>query len=179
MNAEKWTEASIGRAVSKGLFKASTLVVPCCGWTGHECDLLVVTKDLRIIDVEIKISRADLKADLAKDKWWKHRPWSRRAKFTDDAAKTRVDWPPKVWKHYYCMPADIWDDNLLPHIPATSGVLLLERTAGALGVAFRSIRACKPNRDAQRINASDAVDIARLPNLRMWDGLHREARRTP
>lgn len=160
----KWTEATVGRAVSRQLFQSAALVVPCCGWTGHEADLLVVTKDLRVIDVEIKISRADLKADLAKDKWWHRRPWSRGA----EPLRTRRDWPPKVWKHYYAVPAAVWDDSLLASVPATSGVL----TLGEQGF-ITCRRNAKPCRDAQRVSAADAVDIARLANLRMWDALLR------
>lgn len=162
----KWTEATVGRAVSRQLFKSAALVVPCCGWTGYEADLLVVTKDLRIVDVEIKISRSDLKADLAKDKWWHHRPWSRRN--TPVAPRERRQWPPKVWKHYYCVPASVWTDALLDAIPATSGVLTLTDSGH-----ITSRRAAKPCKDAQRLTAADAIDIARLANLRMWDALVR------
>lgn len=66
-----WSEHAIARALVRQTFNRKYLVVvPNCNWTGHECDLLVVTENLRIIDVEIKISRADLKADAKKEKWW-------------------------------------------------------------------------------------------------------------
>ena len=42
------------------------VMVPNCYWTGDECDLLVVRNDLRLVDVEVKISRSDLKADAGK-----------------------------------------------------------------------------------------------------------------
>lgn len=154
----KWTEASMARAIVRNLFHNAVLAVPCCGWTGHEADLLVVTKDLRLIDVEIKISRSDLKADLGKDKWWKYRPWSRR-----HLPAERREWPDKVWKHYYVMPAAVWTSALTADIPATSGVLLADDN-GRLEV----FRRATPCRDAKPIGAADAVDIARLASLRMW-----------
>lgn len=161
----KWSEARIGALLAYQLFNGrSVLVVPNCKWTGYECDMLVVTQSLRIIDVEIKISRADLKADAKKDKWWKLRPWSRRHK-----PRERREWPEKVWKHYYAMPESIYTPDLLAHIPAASGVLLLreKHQRGHISVARR----CKPNRDAQPIGAADAVDLARLASLRMWAAL--------
>lgn len=174
----RWSEALIGKALAHGLMNSrSVLVVPCCGWTGHEADLLIVETKLRIIDVEIKISRADLKADLKKDKWWKTRPWSRRAQ-----SPVRKEWPDKVWKHYYCMPAEIWDDKLYASLPANSGILLLTRrrtsTGGLYGSAGLSplitpLRRAKPNRDAKPITPADCIDIARLANLRMWSALTR------
>jgi len=68
-----WTEQSIARAIAlQTLDRKCVVLVDNCSWTGHECDVLGVTRDLRIIDVEVKISRADLKADARKDKWWKY-----------------------------------------------------------------------------------------------------------
>lgn len=165
MDPSKWTEASISRAVTYGLFKRAVLVVPQCKWTGHECDLLVIEPGLRIIDIEVKISRADLKQDLAKDKWWHHRPWSRR----HEAAQPR-QWPDKVWKHYYALPKAIWEDKLYVSIPPNSGVLLLESSkAGA--ITINCIRRAKPDGKAKPITHVDAIDLARLCSLRLWSAL--------
>lgn len=167
-----WSESLIGRGLANGsIFQRSVLIVPNCGWTGHECDLLVITKDLRIIDIEIKISRADLKADLKKDKWWHSRPWSRR-----HVSKVMRTWPDKCWKHYYALPQSIWDDKLLLDLPPTSGILLLEqdeRCSGGLRISVK--RMAKPNREAKPITAPDAIDIARLASLRMWSALCRSS----
>lgn len=161
-----WTAAAITRAVIRSqVFNRNVVAVPCTNWTGHECDLLVVEKRLRIIDLEVKISRSDLKADLKKAKWWHHRwakPWNRVA------LEERNDWPPGVWKHYYAMPAEVWDAKLLAHIPATSGVLLLRRPN-----QVSVVRPAKPNIKAKPVSAADAIDIARLAGLRMWDALAR------
>jgi hypothetical protein len=64
----KWSEYNIARAIAlQTLARKCVVLVDNCNWTGHECDVLGVTTDLRIIDVEVKISRADLKADAKKD----------------------------------------------------------------------------------------------------------------
>lgn len=174
----KWSERSIARAVSCQHFNRKHLVlVPNCNWTGHECDVLAITTDLRIIDLEIKISRQDLKADAKKDKWWHRAPttWDGATRsFRASAPDERRVWPPKVWKHYYVMPRDLWDDCLFEFLPSpASGVLLLSEQAGygtrAPMLTVSCMRPAKGDKDAERVSPADAVDIARLASLRMWE----------
>jgi hypothetical protein len=176
INGLKWSENMIAMALATQVFERKHLViVPRCGWPGSECDLLVVTRDLRIIDVEIKISRADLKADAKKDKWFHHwdfkidGPWQGW-----DAPRRPRQWPQRVWKHYYCMPRDIWAPELVEFVPAASGILLVTDWREYPDRPFiRVERQAKPCRDAERITAEDAVDIARLASLRMWEALRK------
>lgn len=185
----KWTETSIARALALQTFnRKSLVVVPNCTWTGYECDLLVVAPDLRIIDVEVKISRADLKADAKKDKWWHrefagHAPEERKDGAGNVIAryhraiynKTPRQWPPKVWKHYYAMPKEIWKPELAEFINERSGILLLSEQQcygvidGAAQIVVSVERQAKPNRDAEKISPAAAIDIARLASLRMWE----------
>jgi len=165
-----WTEASLTRALVHNFFQRSVLAVPCCGWTGHEADLLVITKDLRLIDVEMKISRADLKADAKKDKWWQTRTWAR----SRPAEPLRRDWPPKIWKHYYLMPQEIWTPELAELLPEASGILT------AYGAnCIRVERKATPQRDAERLGSHEVIDLARLAGLRLWDALERIDRLQP
>lgn len=187
-----WSEEAIASALPRQTFNRKYLaVVPNCNWTGHECDLLAMTENLRVIDVEIKISRADLKADAKKEKWWRREyfgQWpsvselrystlshglveirrDRRARYKS----TPKDWPNKFWKHYYALPAEIWTDDLLDGqgSPA-SGVLLL--TSDGRQMRARVRRLAIPNREAKPISSAAAVDIARLASLRMWDAYER------
>lgn len=164
-----WTEASIGAWLCRHTFQRKLLVVPNCYWTGDECDLLAVEPGLRLIDIEIKISRSDLKADRDKDKWWDRGFGSFRNGKWESPPATAKQWPRRIWKHYYAMPADIWKPELLDAIPAASGVLLC-RGEGRPAL-IESIRKAKPNKEAKAISAADAIDIARLAGLRMWDAL--------
>lgn len=182
---QPWNANLIAGALARQFFQRKHLVVvPECNWTGHECDLLVVTTDLRVIDVEIKTSRADLRRDASKDKWWKRMTWQEA---TDKGLDTRNwdpyehrekrDWPPRVWKHYVVVPKEIWDDGLFEALPSpASGVLLLERRGirGRL-LVIQCQRRATPNRDAKKIGADSAIDIARLASLRMWDSYDRLA----
>ena len=182
-----WSEFKIARAISlQTLARKCVVLVDNCSWTGHECDVLGVTTDLRIIDVEVKISRADLKADAKKDKWW-HRVftgwapeekgydengrhmWTRRERIYNSTPQV---WPRKVWKHYYALPREIWKPELLACLPSkASGVLLLWEAGGHLQVSCE--RRATPNRDAERLKPEQVMDIARLANLRMWDAYNR------
>lgn len=166
-----WTAALIASHLNQlPAIATKLLVVPCCYWAGHEADLLVIENKLRIVDIEIKISRADLKADMAKDKWYRRRPWSQRHK-----DRRRMPWPEKVWKHYYAMPKEIWTPDLEAHIPEQSGVILvshlqgLQRRAGTEPKAYAEVkRRAVPNKDAKPISQADVFNLARLENLRYW-----------
>jgi hypothetical protein len=172
----------IGRALAQQTFQKKYLVVvPNCNWTGYEADLLAVTENLRLIDVEIKISRADLKADAAKEKWVKrtHIGYGPEVREEKNGRLLRVwrpslwdtlrlEWPHSIWKHYYALPAEIWTDSLFESLGSpASGVLLLKEGPG--GLVVKVARKSKPNREAQPISAASAVGIARLASLRMWD----------
>lgn len=172
-----WSERMIGRALCTQFLQRKCIVlVPNTTWAGAEADVLGVTMDLRLIDIEIKISRADLKADAKKDKWWRT-DWSTWSSTRGNPTRTPKEWPTKVWKHYYALPADIWKPELLASLPSTkSGVLLLRhgRNPSDPRVLVHCERRATPNRDAEKLDAAQALDVARLANLRMWDAYSRQ-----
>lgn len=162
-----WSEGQIAAAICRQTLASKCVVlVDRCNWTGHECDVLAVTKDLRVIDIEIKISRADLKADAHKDKWWQtYFPYN------DHHVRPQPrQWPRRVWKHYYAMPAEIWKPELLDCLASPkSGVLLMTKQDRGAPVVARCLRRATPNRNADCLAPQQVIDIARLANLRMWD----------
>lgn len=174
-----WSEHKIARAIAlQTLARKCVVLVDNCNWTGHECDVLGVTTDLRIIDVEVKISRADLKADAKKEKWWIRRVcgyeteparWGgtvQRPIYSNIARQH----PPKVWKHYYALPADIWRPELVDALPSKhSGILLLREQRGGTNLFVHVERRATPDRDAYQLKPAQVMDIARLANLRMWE----------
>lgn len=171
----KWSETSIASALSR-MFEGKLMVcIPNCSWTGNECDILGVTKDLRIIDIEIKISRSDYKADFSKEKWLKsYRDceletgivWSEY--FLGKEKRTRSPWPNKVWKHYYCMPSEIWKDGMEDFAGSDKSGIITLSIEGSIVVA-NVVRHAKPNRDAEKLSTEHVLDIARNASLRMWD----------
>lgn len=162
--------AAIASAMVRQVFNAKALLmVPECYWTGHECDVLVVMPDLRLVDVEIKTSRADFRRDAAKDKWYHSYDWTTVGPY-NRANRQRREWPRRVWKHYFAMPEAIWTDDLAEQLPSqASGVILLRERDDRL--TWRCQRRAKPDREAERIKPEQAMDIARLAGLRMWDAL--------
>lgn len=175
-----WDERKIATAIGRHVLDRKCVVlVDNCSWTGYECDILGVTTDLRIIDVEAKISRADLKADARKDKWW-------QTYFRDPATgayhrceRRPREWPVKVWKHYYAMPAEIWDDKLFASLASTkSGVILLAEQGSSRLPCATVKRRATPDKDAYRLQPAEVMDIARLANLRMWSAYEQLAQRT-
>lgn len=169
-----WSERSIARAIAlQTLAKRCVVLVDNCNWTGYECDVLGVTNDLRIIDVEVKISRADLKADRDKDKWWQRAGYGWQHRDAPPVARLH---PPKVWKHYYALPKAIWKPELVDCLPSpASGILLLtEHDSVHMPVRVSCVRRATPCRDATRLEPKHVMDIARLATLRMWEAYRRE-----
>ena len=181
-----WSEHNIARAIARQtLARKCVVLVDNCSWTGHECDVLAVTKDLRIIDIEVKISRADFKADAKKEKWFDRifQGYSERREVFNTAGRLvgvsstalydvqPLVHPRKVWKHYYAMPADIWRPELVDFLPSpASGVLLVrEQRNSTTPIAVECIRRSTPAKDAYVLKPAEAIDIARLANLRMWE----------
>jgi len=160
----KWTAREIGRAIFWNVFHGRhVVVVPDCQWTGAECDMLVVRNDLRLVDIEIKISRSDLKADAKKDKWFDRAVTWPLGSARPETPRTH---PRHIWKHYYCMPSEIWDDKLLDDIQPASGILFIRSRDTYPIVTIK--RQAKPNREAKPIDMEDVCDIARLAQVRMW-----------
>lgn len=169
MNGTKWTEASIGRVLARGTFAGALCVLPNTLWTGDEIDMLVLTKSLHVVDVEIKISRADLKRDADKAKWWHHASFNEGRHVDGEfipGPRTPKAWPRRVWKHYYAIPETIWKDELLEFVQPVSGVLVVRERGGG---TIDCIKRARPCRDADTLTPAAVVDIARLASLRMWD----------
>lgn len=159
----KWTAREIARALAYQVFNRRHLIVlPNTYWPGSETDLLLVRCDLRLMDVEIKISRSDLKADGGKDKWF-DQPLTWR----DERPKSPRSHPRRIWKHYYCMPEAIWKDDLLSVVQPTSGIILMRDHPEHVGCYLK--RQPKAAKGAEPISHEELCDIARVQSQRMWD----------
>jgi hypothetical protein len=176
MNAD-----DIGHCLARNLFRSDLVVVDRCPWPGNECDLLVVTPRLQAIDVEIKISRGDLKADRVKEKWLEPWHWERHG-WKHSADRAAVQWPQRVWKHYYAMPHTMWKPELAEFCNPQSGIItvavvdqrvvpenrhLLEDRPPRVW-AHTVIRRAKSNPSYEPISTPDLRKIAHLASCRMW-----------
>lgn len=184
----QWNERTIGKAIFDQAFtRKHVVLLPNSYFTGYETDLLIVRSDLRLVDIEIKRSRSDFRADQHKDKWWKYGPYTQGHWSNPSGAdnywvqpkpvKTSREWPVKIWKHYYALPAEIWTPELEAEVSPKSGIMLLRERyseeqirhySWKQSVNIKIHRQAKPNRDAKPIDAASAIEVAKLCNARMW-----------
>ncbi len=163
MEIMRWTEEYVAGILVRRLFSSRCLVVVNnTTWSGSEADLLgVCQRTLKPIEIEIKVSRSDLRADAGKDKWVERVGWH-------DAVPPMIrQWPRLIWKHYYCVPASVWHDDLAASLASQkSGVLTID-DRGRIDVRRR----VTANPSAKPVSMTGICDIARLASLRMWDAI--------
>ena len=114
----------------------------------HECDMLIVTKNHYLTEVEIKISLSDLKADFKK----KHQHKDKNIK-----------------NFYYAFPEEM-KEKALKLIPKECGILIAVKKE--CGIPYRKIECCrkpKINKEAKPINDIVLSRIYRLGYLRYWN----------
>lgn len=170
-----WDEGKVARILARNTFKTALCVLPNSTWTGDEIDLLVVPPCLRVVDVEIKVSAADLRADRNKSRWWRRQDFLPFQQCGPPRPAEKIDYPRHVWKHYYALPVDLWRVELLDSIWPTSGVLLVAESRGGHGLNgygygdVECVQRATPNKTAKPLGPHQLRDLARLASLRMWD----------
>lgn len=115
----------------------------------HECDMLIVSKNHYLTEVEIKISLSDLKADFKKEHQHK-----------DENIKN----------FYYAFPAEM-KEKALELIPKECGILIAVKK-NEDSIPYRKIecyRKPKINKEAKPINDIVLSRIYRLGYLRYWN----------
>ena len=150
---QKITTPEMEIALASWLDYRQNLIVPNVYWglSGmHECDLLVVSKAGYLTEIEIKITRADLRAD--KKKWHNHE--SRRIK-----------------RLFFALPHYL--EHCLHMVPERAGIILVT-PAAKTGLwenhpRCLEIRKAQRNKAAGKITDSDRYKIARLGALRIWN----------
>ena len=135
-------------AVARYFDPRKNLIVPNVSWglVSHECDLLILRKSGYTIEVEIKISLADLKKDLKK--LHKH-----------DCNMIK--------QLYFAIPAELIEKGL-KYIPSNAGILLCEKH-GINEVWVRTYRSPENNKNARKLTEKEKFQMARLGTLRIWN----------
>ena len=114
----------------------------------HECDMLIVTKNRYLTEVEIKISLSDLKADFKKEHQHK-----------DENIKN----------FYYAFPEEM-KEKAIELIPEGAGILIaVEKECGIPYRKIECYRKPKINKEAKPINDIVLLKIYRLGYLRYWN----------
>jgi len=143
---DRLTTIEIEERVAQYFGPRQSLIVPNISWGMdlHECDLLIIGKSGYGIEVEIKISRADLKKDLEKSH--NHR---------DD----------RIREFYFAIPEYLKDSISL--IPEHAGVLILSRTTDNR-LYCRRLRDAVVNRNCTPFTEKEMFNVARLGTMRIW-----------
>lgn len=127
----------------------ANLVVPNVSWGMgiHECDLLVATKAGYLLEVEIKVTKADLIRDALK--WHQHR---------NDKIK-------HLW---FAIPSYL--EDCIEHIPERAGIITVSppKNDGWLRQRVRKLREPQTNKAATPITERERYMLARLGALRIW-----------
>jgi len=118
-------------------------IIPNVSWGAgiHECDLLVIKRSKWAIEIEIKISKSDMKADLKKEHQHKHE---------------------LISKLYYAMPVDIYE-QCKDIIPIYAGIYVIDNS-----LFVKCIREATINKDARKLTDKEITNILRLGNMRTW-----------
>ncbi len=130
------------------------LIVPNVYWgfgLHHECDLLIVSKAGYCTEVEIKVTRADLRADAKK----LHRHESAAIKYL-----------------YFALPTYL--DHCLEFVPERAGIILVRPyKEGDWSPSCRRVRAPTCHKGGRKMTDRQRYKVARLGALRIW-GLKRQ-----
>ena len=122
------------------------------GWgLEYEADLIAVSKaSHRAFEVEIKVSSADLRADMKKAKW-------------------RAGLDKRITKFWYAIPL-----SLVPIasdvVPAEFGILVFRKHRVQDFLICETFR--KPAwLSKEKCTDADVINLLRLSNIRYWDGM--------
>ena len=132
------------------------LVVPNVSWglfrDNHEADLVVLHSSGHADEVEIKVSRSDIAADLKKNRGRGH---------------VRSALMRRLW---FAVPEELSDD---PNIPADAGILAVRQGSRYV----RVVRQAAVNKQAVKLTEQQRLKLLHLGCMRIWSLKEKERRR--
>lgn len=153
----KITTLEMECAIAQWATPRRNLVVPNVSWgmNIHECDVLILSDAGYATEVEIKISKADLKKERTK----RH---------------GHHDYHNRIKRLFFAFPAALWPklDDALDCVPERAGILLVTPRGHAPGWGplwrVETQRDCVTNKAAGKFSDSERYKLARLGALRVW-----------
>ena len=136
------------------------LIVPNVSWgwgLTYEVDLVVVRPSGYAIEVELKISRADVRKDQEKRKWLPGHDGHHGDRF-------RESW--------FAVPEKL-QDFALANIPAHCGLIVVPEDSYP---CIRVVRKAKLNTKAKPLTEKEEIALLRLAAIRMWTLKHHRAK---
>ena len=124
------------------------LIVPNISWgmNIHECDLLIIRKSGYGIEVEIKVSKADLIKDIKK-------------------SHHHHDKLGRISEFYFAIPDYL--QNCIEFIPDHAGIIIVNKTE--YGTSCRKFRDPKPNLTRRKFTDQEISKIGHLGSMRIWN----------
>jgi hypothetical protein len=146
--SEKITTLEIEVKVASHFNYRQNIIVPNVSWgvNLHECDLLIIRKSGYGIEVEIKVTKSDLKADAKKPH-----------EHTD-----RMD---RLSELYFAIPD--YMKNCVEYIPERAGILLVSKHDGYFGLSM--LRSPQINKNRRKFTDSEMLKVAHLGTMRIWN----------
>jgi len=128
--------------------KRSKVVCPNISWglLNHECDILVLEENLTLTEVEIKISKSDLKADGKK-------PHGHNDK--------------RVAKLYFAIPSEMNRPDCLELIPERAGIIICTKISGGYTRAEITVKP-KRNPYPYKVSQQEIIKLSYLLQFRYW-----------
>jgi hypothetical protein len=122
------------------------IVVPNVHWGAglHECDMLILSKCGWASEIEIKVSKADLKKDSTKG----HGHNSSKIKYL-----------------YFALPDFLCESE---YIPQRAGIIAITPVYKGFGFYAKLIRHSEPNKAARKWDDKERANLMRLGCMRIW-----------
>lgn len=146
--APKLTTARMEVVLAHNFGTRGTVIVPNVSWglINHEADLLMLRPSGWVEEIEIKVSKSDLKRDLLKNRGRGHK--------SDD----------RVQKLWFAVPEGM---ETMPEIPEHAGILKVSVTRFN-DFVVTTVRAPKLNKRAHKLTPDEQRQLLRLGMYRIW-----------
>ena len=139
-------------AVARYFGIRQNIIIPNISWgfNIHECDLLIVRKSGHLLEVEIKISKSDLKNDVKKEHEHK-----------DDRIR-------ELW---FAIPE--YMEDCIEFVPERAGIIIVYMNDWVKKYCCKTLRKAVINSKATKLYDNEKLLITRLGTMRIW-GLKRK-----
>lgn len=134
------------------------LIIPNLSWglLSYEADMFVVRPSGYCLEVEIKISKQDIKADLRKSKWRNNNDGFGRVHTSDYIVR----------EFYMALPKELCNE---PNIPDFAGILQVEPSPNQYWSGVTLLRKPLIWKRARKITVTERAKLGRLLGLRYWN----------